>query len=296
MKINNINKSRCTSRLKLIMLLLLFGATGSSYCQSKNEVSFYVKGAFSKLDYEVLQDKNDMENGLSIGAGYSYYLSENWSIGTSAELQYMESSASLAAVEDAYTSVDTEGEEFEFRYRLEEFRENQYVYFLNLPVKVQYETGDIIRFYAAAGAKLGLVLQSEYDAEASAFTTSGYYPQYDAELNDPHFAGFGDFGAMNTSKKELDLQTNLVLNLETGVKFMLENDQALYMGLFVDYGLKDIKPEVDQANLIAYNTEDPMNFMNSSLLTSVKNTEATPYVNEVKTLAFGLKIQYAFQF
>ncbi|MFZ0490746.1 MAG: outer membrane beta-barrel protein [Salegentibacter sp.] len=276
--------------------MLICGGMSASYGQSKNEVSFYLRGAFSKLDYEVLQNKNDMENGFSIGAGYSYYLSKNWSIGTGAELQYLEGSAYLSSVEDAYTTVDSEGEEFEFRYQVGDFWENQYAYFLNVPLKIQYETGDITRFYAAAGAKVGFVLQSEYDTEGSSLTTSGYYAQYDAELSDPKFAGFGDFGAIKTSRKDLGLQTNLVLNLETGVKFMLENDQALYMGLFVDYGLKDIKPEVDQANLIAYNTEDPMNFMNSSLLTSVKNTEATPYVDEVKTLAFGLKIQYAFQF
>ena len=296
MKINNKKSVQYRSGLQILLLMLICGGMSASYGQSKNEVSFYLRGAFSKLDYEVLQNKNDMENGFSIGAGYSYYLSKNWSIGTGAELQYLEGSAYLSSVEDAYTTVDSEGEEFEFRYQVGDFWENQYAYFLNVPLKIQYETGDITRFYAAAGAKVGFVLQSEYDTEGSSLTTSGYYAQYDAELSDPKFAGFGDFGTVNTSRKDLGLQTNLVLNLETGVKFMLENDQALYMGLFVDYGLKDIKPEVDQANLIAYNTEDPMNFMNSSLLTSVKNTEATPYVDEVKTLAFGLKIQYAFQF
>ncbi|MDT0642799.1 outer membrane beta-barrel protein [Zunongwangia sp. F363] len=296
MKFNYKNTYRGKSIMKLLLLMLVCAAMGNSYGQSKNEVSFYLEGSFSKLDYEVLQDKSELENGFGFGAQYAYYLSENWSIGTGAGLQYMEGAAQLSSVADAYATADPEGEAFEFRYQAEDFRENQYAYFLNVPLKVQFETGDIARFYAAAGAKMGFVLKSEYETEASSLATSGYYEQYYAELREPMFAGFGDFGALNTSRSDLGLQTNLILNLETGVKFMLENDQTLYMGLFVDYGLKDIKPEKNGLDLIAYNAEDPMNFTNNSLLTSASNTASTAYVDEVKTLAFGLKIRYGFRF
>ena len=295
MKINN-NSSRPPYNWQILLVLLICGAISSSYGQSKNEVSVYLTGAFSKLDYEVLQEKSDMENGFSIGAGYSYYLSRNWSVGTGAELQYTEGSVYLSSLEDAHQAVDTEGEEFEFRYNLENLRENQAAYFLNIPLKIQYETGGIIRFYAAAGAKVGFVVESEYDLEASSLTTSGYYEQYDVELSDPKFAGFGDYGNIKTSKSKLGLQTNFVLNLETGVKFKLKNEQAFYMGLFADYGLKNIQPEESQQNLINYNNEDPGNFIRNSLLTSASNSNDTSYVDEVKTLALGLKIQYAFQF
>ncbi|MGB8704548.1 MAG: outer membrane beta-barrel protein, partial [Gillisia sp.] len=243
MQTNNKNTYRGKFNFQLLLLMIVFGTMGKVYGQSKNEVSFYLKGLFSKLDYKVLQDKNNMENGLSLGAGYSYYLSENWSIGTGAELQYTQGAAYLSTIEDTYTTADIEGEQFEFRYQMENFREHQYAYFLNVPLKIQYETGNIIRFYAAAGAAVGFVLQSEYNAAASSLNTSGYYPQYNAELSAPMFAGFGDFGRLNTARSNLELQTNLVLNLETGVKLMLENDHALYMGLFLDYGLKDIEPE-----------------------------------------------------
>ncbi|MDT0691138.1 outer membrane beta-barrel protein [Salegentibacter sp. F188] len=296
MKINNINTYVGKTRVKFLLLMLVFGAISTSYGQSKNEVSFSLGGLFSKLDYEVLGQKNNMENGLKIGVGYFYYLSDSWSIGTGTELQYIEGSAYLSDIEDADTTTDMEGEEFEFRYRAEDFFENQYVYFLNIPLQVQYETKGITRFYAAGGFKAGFVIQSEYEAEASSLTTSGYYKQYDAELSDPKFAGFGDFGPMQTTKSKLGLKTNFIFNLETGVKFMLENDKALYMGLFVDYGLNNIRPEQDQQNLIAYNTEDPMNFINGSLLSSENNTDSTQYVEELNTLAFGLKIQYALQF
>ncbi|MGB7784525.1 MAG: outer membrane beta-barrel protein [Salinimicrobium sp.] len=295
MKINN-NSSRIQCDWQILLVILICGTISSSYGQSRNEVSFYATGAFSKFDYEVLQDKSDMENGFSFGAGYSYYLSHNWSIGTGAELQHIEGSAYLTSLGDRYPTADTEGEEFEFRYTLENLQENQNAYFLNLPFKFQYETGNITRFYAAAGAKVGFVVESEYNTNVSSLTTSGYYQQYDVELSNPEFAGFGDFGSVEAPNSKLGLQTNLVLNLETGVKFMLKNDQAFYMGLFADYGLKNIQPEESQENLIMYNKEAPANFIKNSLITSESNSKATPYVDEVKTLAFGLKIQYAFLF
>lgn len=295
MKINN-NSFGFQSCWSIIALILVCAGIGRSYGQTKNEVSLYLEGAFSKLDYEILQENSKMKNGYGLGVGYAYYLSEKWSIGTGAELQYMEGSAYRTSVQDAYSTLDMEGEEFEFRYQVEDLKENQYTYFLNLPLNIQYETGDIFRFYAAAGAKIGFVLQSEYATEASSLITSGYYQQYDAVLNDPKFAGFGNFGAIKYSKSELDLQANLLLNLETGIKLMLENDQALYMGLFADFGLKDIKPKENQKNLIAYNAENPVNFRNNSILSSVNQSSSTSFVEDVKTLAFGLKITYAFQF
>lgn len=295
MKTIKITDYRRKSYLKLLLLMTICGTMGKAYGQTKNEVSFHIKGLFSKLDYEVLQNKSDMGDGLSFGAGYSYYLSDNWSIGTGVELQYITGTAYVSSIEDSYTTVDMEGENFEFRYQAQDFSESQYANFLNIPVTIQYETTGITRFYAAGGLSVGFVLQSEYKAEASSLNTSGYYEQYDVELQNPKFAGFGDFGAFNTPKSELGLKTNLVLNLETGVKFMLDNNQALYMGLFADYGLRNLKPEENQQNLIDYNNENPMNFINNSLLSSTNNTASTTYVERVRTLALGLKIKYAFQ-
>jgi hypothetical protein len=296
MKINNKYSSQFKPGWQILLLMLVCGVIGSSFGQTRNEVSFYLEGSFSKLDYEVFQENSDMAKGYSFGAGYAYYLSEKWSIGTGAELQYFEGSAYVFSLEDAYTTPDMEGEEFEFRYQLKDYRENQYAYYLNIPLKIQYETGNNIRFYAAAGAKVGFEMQSDYEVSTSSLTTSGYYAQYDAELSVPKFAGFGDFGSVSTQKSKLGLVTNWVLNVETGVKFMLENDRAFYMGLFVDYGLKDIQPEENQDNLLTYHTEDPMNFMHGSLLSSMNKTSNNNYVDEVKTMAFGLKIQYALQF
>ncbi|MBI6117933.1 hypothetical protein [Salegentibacter maritimus] len=292
MKNSNINNVTSRVTLGLILALSLLSANMATFAQSNNEVSFYLQGSFSKLNYEALGASSELENGFGLGAKYSYYLTENWSLGTGAELQYMEGAIFVPTAQGAYMTQDSEAESFEFRYAASNFSENQEVYFLNIPLQVQYESLGTTRFYAAAGVKAGLVLNSEYQSSAGSLETSGYYSQYDVELTSPTFAGFGEFKAVNNSKSELDLKTNFVAHLESGVKLMLENNRSLYMGLFLDYGLNDIKPDTSGERFVHYNAQAPTDFTFSSLLSAREIQD----LDEVKTLAFGLKIQYAFQF
>ncbi|PKD19486.1 hypothetical protein APR41_16125 [Salegentibacter salinarum] len=296
MEINNTKAANRSGILKLALVLALISASTPALAQSNNEVSFYLQGSFSELGYEALGQKSKLENGFGLGAKYAYYFSENWSLGTGAEFQYMEGSIFVPAIQGAFMTQDAEADAFEFRYQADNFSENQKVYFLNIPLQIQYESLGLTRFYAAAGVKVGLGLASEYNTYATSLETSGYYPQYDVELTDPEFAGFGEFGAVNNAKSELDLKTNFVAHLESGVKFMLENRQSLYMGIFLDYGLNDIKPDTSGQRLVDYNAQNPTEFAFGSVLFSRNDMNSEPYVDEVRTLAIGLKVQYAFQF
>ena len=290
------NDIKDRSLLKLVLLLALMQVSFSSFGQTKNELSLYMQGSFSKLDYEVLQQKSEMENGFGIGIRYAYFLNEHWSLATGVGMQYLKGSVSLPATGGAYDSQDPEGEAFEFRYRAEGISENQQAYFLDIPLQVQYETGGNIRYYAAGGIKAGIVLDSQFDSQIRSLESSGYYPQYDVELAGPEFAGFGEFGPVKRSGAELELQTNVVLHLENGVKFLLENEKTFYIGLFLDYGLKDIQPKSTDALYLPYDPQDPTSFTTSSVLASRLGTASSPLAEEVKTIAFGLKIGYGLGF
>jgi len=68
----------------------------------------------------------------------------------------------------------------------------------------------------------------------------------------------------------------------------------IQIGAPESYGLKNIQPEEHSRNLIVYNSDDPNIFLVNSLLSSKSNIVSTPFVNGIRTLAFGLKVQYAF--
>lgn len=281
--------------LSVLLPFLLLGSVGFSYGQSKHEVSGYVKGQISRLRTEVLQQKPGKEVGLGAGVQYSYYLSDNWSIGTGLEYQAFQGNLKIETLQDAYQTQDLEGEPFEFRYKATNYREQQMLGFLNVPLTVQYETSGDLRFFVAAGAKVGFGIQSEFEAAANSLVTSGYYEQYNVELHSPEFAGFGDFGAYETRNSELDLNTSYSAVLEAGIKLLLPSERSFYMGIFLDYGLNNIL-EQGQRNVVDYRSETPTSFGGSSLLSGVNNTSGSAFAEEVKPLAFGLKFRYAFGF
>ncbi|GHA47681.1 hypothetical protein GCM10007103_30880 [Salinimicrobium marinum] len=281
------------SIFKILIITITIISSGKIYCQSKNEFSVHFKGPFSTLYYEHNQDEQGLENGLGLGINYHYYLDKNWSLATGVEIQSLEGSVHYDSIEGAYQTVDVEGEEFEFRYKLQNFAEEQSAYYLNIPVRAQYESMGRIRFFAAGGVKVGFKVKSEYESDVSSLTTSGYYEQYDAELTGPEFMGFGQFEEIENGKKSLDLKTNYMMDLESGVKLLLDNDRFFYMGLFLDYGLSGISENNSENNLLIYNSEDPTSFSTKSILSTTGDEKN---INKVRTVAYGLKIRYAIRF
>ncbi|UJH91699.1 outer membrane beta-barrel protein [Antarcticibacterium sp. 1MA-6-2] len=240
-----------------------------------------------------MNDKNNMESGLGVGVHYAFFFSNNWSLGSGVEYQYYEGTAKIDALQDFSKAIDIEGENFDFRYSAVNYNEQQYASYLNIPLIVQYETSGNIRLFLAAGAKIGFNIKAAYEVEASSLVTSGYYSQYDAELKNPLFAGFGNFGKYETSRSSLNLSTSYIASGESGVKFLLEGEQSLYMGLFLDYGLNDISKN-EGKDVIAYDNQNPTSFIGSSLLESKNKITSKDYISDVKTMSFGLKLRYAF--
>lgn len=306
-----MNRSRNTlsnalSVLQILMITAILIGGGNIHAQSQNEpgldntemapskheVSGHLKGPFSGLHYKFDRDKQKLHNGFGFGINYSYYLNTQWSLTTGAEVQSFKGEVSYNAVTDAYNTVDAEGEAFEFRYKVMDASEKQSATYLNVPFKVQYESTGQTRFYAAGGVKIGLLLKSEYESVISSLTTSGYYSQYDAELSEPEFMGFGTFSDLESGKDDLNLSTNFSLEMEAGLKFAMAKKQVLYLGLFLDYGLKDLNAKKGQQNLIFYNSDNPTAFITESILNATNKTRGNAYVDKLNTIAFGLKIRY----
>jgi hypothetical protein len=274
---------------KFSLCLFIIGFCHGINAQNSAELSLHVKGQFSKLKYEYSGGNNDMDNGYAVGINYAYYLRENWSLSTGAEYQRFLSNAYLKDLKGSTLSNDPEGENFEFRYAASQYVEDQKAGFINIPIKVQYETSGSVTFYAAGGVKIGLNLDSSYEFRVLDLMTSGYYEQYNAELKNPAFIGFGEFGTYE-GESDFELAINYILNLETGVKLETGNSTSLYIGMFMDYGLNDIKEENIQTELFKYNPDNPTSFQNCGVVYGSMN--GNPITEKIKTIAFGLKLRY----
>jgi hypothetical protein len=277
----------------LIVLFLLFGPA-NSYGQSKKELSLSLRGGYARLDHKVKKGA-DCEGAISgLGINYGHYLDQNWSLAIGAEFEYALYRTNFDTLNDTYIATDKERENFEYRYTLKNFKEEQNAFYMNVPLKNQYESlGKQTRFYASAGAGIGFALSSNYKTSAGSLHTSGYYPQYKVELNDPLFIGFGDMGSQKRNKEDLKLGTAYTALLEAGIKQLVNDKNFLYIGLFMDYGLNDIGKGDTDLNVVEYRSDKPTESRYNSLLNSSNKKSKSGYQG-TKPFAFGIKLRYTF--
>ena len=113
---------------------------------------------------------------------------------------------------DQYSTVDNEGDDFIFKYSAGSFTEKHWVNMLNIPIRVQYETnGSKNRPYASVGVQFGIPLKAQYRGAFSNLETSGYYEQWNAELESPAFMGFGSWGDKQYSDSDLKIKIQLCI-------------------------------------------------------------------------------------
>ncbi|MGS2764623.1 outer membrane beta-barrel protein [Sinomicrobium sp. M5D2P9] len=275
-----------------ILLLIMAFTIMPCTAQNHNEVSVYVSGPFQSLRSDAGEGgEYHSRNGGSFGIGYGYALNENWSLLLNAEVQLYRSAWGYTHVEDAYETTDVEGDNLEFRYAFSGYKEKQKAYFIEIPVMLQYTTKGIhTQFYAAAGVGVGFVADADYSAVYDHLSTSGYYPQWDAELHAPEFMGFGDYGAGKVSSRSLELNTSYTLKLETGIKQILNDNHAMYLGIYLNYGLNDLSEGDTATSVLTYQPETPSDFRINSLMTS-SNTSSG---DKLRAVGFGLKLRYGF--
>ncbi len=280
------------SFLKKIGLLFLAGlfaqTTVAQEYTAKNQVSFYAAGIFTHLQADLQQGKMRTQPGGEFGVEYTYNFSDNWGLSVGVGYRHLQSMVSIKNLQHRYSSIDAEGETFEFRYTYKQYHENQKLNFVTIPVSVQYQTSGPIKFYTRVGAKVGLATKGSYQATWLKTSTSGYYPQYNAELFDPAFMGFGKFGRGKSPEQDLSVKTAISATFEAGIKQVLSNSTIVYIGLFLDYGLNSIEEKNATKELIEYQPGKPTQFDYNGVFNSGKATNLKP-------IAFGVKIRYAFQ-
>lgn len=259
-----------------------------SYSQEmKHQFTAAAGGFFAPINYSLKSGDVKQGYGISIGFRYSYYLNSNWSIGIGTEYQNFNATAEIDLVKGNYMAIDSEGEQFDFRYNAAGYKEKQSLQYVTIPLNFQFEGTGYPGFYASVGAKVGFALKGTYEASIDNLSTSGYYPQYDVELFDPRFAGFGNFGSVNQGKQDLDINVAYLATLEFGIKRYLNTNSALYIGLYIDYGLNDILSKDVDKNIVEFNENIPVDFKYNSILES-------SYADAVNIMAYGLKVRYAF--
>jgi hypothetical protein len=288
MKLYNLNrykviiKSSITMAFTGLWLICPDTITAQESSFSKNEVAITLGGVSSSLKYDI--QGTDVKDGLGYNAGleYTHYFGRNFGISLGAEYQRYEATANTAALQGAYNTTDFEQENFEFRYKMNSVVEKQKIGFVNIPVMLVYQNQQY-GFYIRGGAKIGLPVSGKFSANYN-LNTTGYYEQYNGELFDPEFMGFGTFDNVSAKGDDIDTEMSYIATLELGIKQPIGKGN-LYAGLYFDYGLNDIAKQNSEP--VVYTVNDSgAGFKYNSILNS-KN------VDNLRTLSFGIKLRYS---
>jgi len=298
---SSVNGQQANSRIAKIPVDKL----EKDYCS--NEFSVWGAGGLSILNYNPQAGNRSEMAGGAFGIGYSHYWNKNVGFLLGAELALYQSKFNADGLQDNYNTVDLDvynnPEKINFRYRLDDYKELQQLWNVNIPLTLQFQSNHI---YAGVGFKLGVPVKANYEISNFGITSMGYY--YDETgshqvLNDVTELGFGEF-SNKSIKGKLDLGLSYTGTLEAGFKWSLGGNTNLYTGIYFDYTFNDVVKGERNKHLVEYssfsgNSFDESNSVLTSQYAPISNlhtdalgqSSSKSMVSQVSPLAFGLKLR-----
>lgn len=221
------------------------------------------------------EGENKLLLGGNVQLGYSYFFTPHWGLGTAVSLAYFQSRAEYnrgfydneyfnlgQQTADNMNSIDPNMHDYELRARIAGWRENQSVYTFNVPLMLQYQTkfGEkkTIGFYAGAGPKLHFPIRTNYAVQDGKYLSdgrlniSGYFPgtsniDYGAPSGPPvDQHGFGSLSnpkGRHSWQGDIPLKMSISAFFNTGLIWTLSPKIDLLTGLYIDYGLNNVKKQ-----------------------------------------------------
>ena len=244
----------------------------------------------------LLQDNSEEVSSkpfLTIGlsAGYEYRYSAFWtSVGL--DLQYW---AGKMTTERTYLYdqqlYDTQGKLMYYHYQIGTSAEVPQGLFLNVPVLVGFHAKG---FYMGAGIKIGAGLLS-FAKVTRPYQTSATYPQYIDDFGNMPGHFYSDYKTTNFSKITMQWPISAIAEIGYDVFANLDADFAkryrLKIGLYAEYGLKNIWKNDTENSVFIVNSEHPTQLQYNAHYASFRSTEES----KVIPMSAGLKITVLFR-
>jgi len=176
---------------------------------------------------------------LSLDAGY--FFSKYFGISTGIGLSPYFTLLSLDTYSNSLDTVDSENENYERRISGNNIEENEKIYFLEIPVMLnfQYPFSKAVGFYAQGGINLAIPVNNNYSSSGT-YSYSGYYPAYNVLLEDIPYEGFKS-NVKNDVTGGLKVNNiNAELVASGGFYFCTEKKYQISVGFFYKSMLSDI--------------------------------------------------------
>jgi OmpA-OmpF porin, OOP family len=226
--------------------------------------------------------------GGSLGLSYSFRLARNWNLltGVAGGIYRTQATLNDGIVFSSY-QVDDAGSAFRYDVKATGYKETQQFFAATVPLLLQYHTtGNRTQWYFDAGARALLPASLNIRQSARQLSLSGYYPDYNLEVTNLPEHGFGVINNWKGSQTA-QLKPAIALSASTGMSFRISSGTRLYLGVYVAYGLNDLKGGTDSLPFAAYSASGVSQTQTSSV---IKMSGAGP----MTALSFGVQLRLGF--
>lgn len=218
---------------------------------------FGIGAGVSDLLYTVEAGTQTVLPSLTANIGYAYFFLPWMGIGTGAHVSHY---GAIAKLDGEYGAgiwdrvVDSDGDTYNHRTRMNNWRERQLIYMVEIPLALHFQQnwGYRTGLYAQVGAKFGLPVYSDYKVLGGSMRHVGEYQQYNWNIfgvnETAHGFGIEDNAGQNASIKGLpttknnQFRYNIAAFVEIGALFQVSDRVDLFLGAYFNYGFTNIDP------------------------------------------------------
>lgn len=157
----------------------------------------------------------------------------------------------------------TEGGDYlSFSYRLRDYREQQKLALISVPLMVKYSTPAFFdisaKYFVAFGFKFGIPLIDRVTIDPGYVSTTGYFSRekerFPSENDDFPEHGWVTGATGYSAESKMGIKLDVSLALETGITFMSNEDISAAASIYYDFGLNNII-RGDNKNMVEYYPE-----------------------------------------
>lgn len=266
----------------VICLSAIFTRSGAQ------ELGIELDAGLQGTQYQLQTGQVKQLPGGSFGLTYSFRLGSRWDLVTGIIGGIYRTQASLPdSAHYSYGQVDDAGSAFQFDVKTTGYKETQEFLAAGIPLLLQYHTtGAKRRWYINAGGRALFPLTANIRQTAQQLSLSGYYPDYNLVVSNLPQHGFGTIDNWKASQT-VELRPAAVLSAATGFSFRVSRGTRLYTGIYVDYGLTDLKSGGDSLPFVTYSSTGISKVQANSVL---KMSIAGP----MSALSFGIQVRLSF--
>jgi OOP family OmpA-OmpF porin len=270
---------------KIIWLSVCFAAI---ITQAGAQVGIELNGGLQGTTYQLQNGKDKFLPGGSLGLDYTFRLGSQWGLLTGIMGGIYRTQATFPdGLIFNYNQVDDEGSAFQYSLKTIGYKESQRFFAATIPLLLQYHTaGEGTQWWINGGGKVFFPFNSSIQIFAKQLILTGYYPDYNLEVSNLAQHGFGTLNNWKTSATTA-FKPAAALSAATGFSFKTSANTRLYVGVYADYGVTDLKEKNGTLPFATYNPSG----INGVQANGVLNM---PNAGKVGLLSVGLQIRFGF--